>query len=228
MEIKLLSAGAVEPGLAKLFEPFEKESGHAVKATFNTAPAIRRRLAAGEIFDVVIAPPAVLDELVKGGRKVAAERVVIGKVGVGVAVREEGPAPKIATVEEFKRAVLEADALVYNQASTGIYIAGLFERLGIAAEVAAKSTRYPDGAAVLDHLAKGKGNEIGFGAITEILECRGRGVKLVGPLPAEIQNYTSYAAAILAEGPARAAAEALVRYLAGPQGKAALAAAGVE
>lgn len=228
MEITLLSAGAVEPGLAKLLGPFQKESGHRVEVTFNTAPAIRRRLAAGESFDVVIAPPAVLDELVKEGRRAAAERVVVGRVGVGVAVREGAPAPKIGTLEEFERAVLEAESLVYNQASTGIYIASLFDKLGIMGQVSAKSTRYPDGAAVLDHLAKGKGNEIGFGAITEILEYRGRGVRLVGPLPAEIQNYTSYAAAVLAEGSARAAAEELVRYITGPQGKAALASAGVE
>lgn len=227
-EIKLLSAGAVEPGLVGLIDAFRRETGHDVKVAFATAPAIRRRIGGGETVDVVIAPPAVLDDLVKAGKTAAADRLTVGRVGVGITVRDGAPLPSMATVDEFKQSVLNAESLVYNQASTGIYLAGLFDRLGIAEQLKAKTTRYPDGAAVLNHVIKGKGIEIGFGAITEIVEYKKRGLKLVGPLPAEIQNYTTYAATIVAGGAAADVAQAFVRYITTPAAKAAFAATGVE
>jgi molybdate transport system substrate-binding protein len=154
--------------------------------------------------------------------------VTVGRIGVGVAVREGAPAPKIATVDEFRQSLLNAESVVYNQASTGIYLEGLFNRLGIAAQLKAKTTRYPDFAGVLDHVSKGKGNEIGLGATTVIVEAENKGLKLVGPLPAEIQNYTTYAVTVAAEGLAKDAAREFVRYLTTPAAKATFAAAGIE
>src|SRR5215510_14476067 len=78
-EIKILSAGAVEPGLKAAASAFQKESGHEVKLTFNTAPQIRKRIADGEVQDVVIAPPALIDELSKAG-KLAPQRADVGRV----------------------------------------------------------------------------------------------------------------------------------------------------
>jgi len=227
-EIRVLSAGAVKPALAGLIEAFRRETGHHVKVTFATAPQIRKRLAAGEMADVLIAPPAVLDELVKAGKTAGADRIAVGRIGVGVMVRDGAPLPKIATVDEFKQSLLDAASLVYNQASTGIYLARLFDRLGIGEQLESKTTRYPDAAAVITHLLEGKGNEIGLGATTVILESEKKGLKLVGPLPAEIQNYTTYAATILTEGPAKEVARALLCYLTTPAAKAAFAAAGFE
>jgi len=227
-EIRVLSAGAVKPGLTGLIEAFRQETGHDVKVTFATAPEIRRRLAAGEMVDVLIAPPAVLDELVKAGKALAAHRIAVGRIGVGVMVRDGAPLPKIATVDEFKQSLLNAGSLVYNQASTGAYLAGLFDRLGIGEQLKAKTTRYPDAAAVITHLIKGKGDEIGLGATTVILESKKKGLKLVGSLPAEIQNYTTYAATIMADGLAEDPARAFVRHITTPAAKAAFAAAGVE
>jgi molybdate transport system substrate-binding protein len=227
-EIRLLSAGAVEPGLVGLIDAFQRETGHEVKAAFATAPAIRKRMSEGETADVVVAPPAVLDELVKGGKLPAANRAAVGRVGVGVAVRDGAPVPRIATVDEFKQSVLDAESLVYNEASTGIYVATLLERLGIAKQLNARTIRYPDGPRVLDHLIKGKGREIGFGATPEIIGYRKKGVKLVGPLPADLQSYTSYAATVVASGAAADAAQAFVRYITTPAARAAFAAIGVE
>jgi len=225
-EIRVLSAGAVEPGLVKLIDAFRRETGRDVKVVFATAPAIRKRLGGGETVDVVIAPPAVLDDLVKAGK--AVDRVTVGRVGVGVTARDGAPLPQIATVDEFKQSLLNAESLVYNQASTGIYLAGLFDQLGIGEQLKPKTTRYPDGAAVLNHVIKGKGAEIGFGAITEIIEYEKKGLKFVGPLPAEIQSYTTYAATVVADSTARDAARAFVRYITTPVAKAAFAATGVE
>jgi len=142
--IKLLSAGAVQPGLVRVIEAFRGETGNDVNVVFATAPAIRKRLGEGDAADVVIAPTDLLDELVKAGNAQAAERVIVGRIGVGVMVRGGAPLPKIATVDEFKQSLLNAESIVHNQASTGIYLQSLFERLGIAEQLAAKTTRYPD------------------------------------------------------------------------------------
>ena len=228
IEIVMLSAGAVEPALVRVIEDFQHNSGDAVKVAFAAAPEIGKRLRAGETVDVVLAPPPVLDEMVKGGNAVAGKRVSVGRIGIGVAVRENAPVPKIATVAEFRQSVLDAESIVYNQASTGIYLAKLFDRLGIGEQIRAKTTRYPDFAAVLRHVIKGKGNEIGLGATTVIVEGKSKGLKFVGPLPAEIQNYTTYEAIVVANSAAMDAAVAWVRYLVSPEAKAIFKAAGIE
>jgi molybdate transport system substrate-binding protein len=224
-EIKVLSAGAIEPGVAKAIDAFRRETGHDVKVSFATAPAIVKRLGGGETADVVIAPPTALDELVKAGKAATSARVTVGRIGIGVAVRDGAPLPKIATVDEFKQSLSDAESVVYNQASTGIYVENLFDRLGIAAQLKTKTTRYPDFAAVLEHVIKGKGKEIGLGATTVIIEGKSRGLKFVGPLPVEIQNYTTYAATVMSDIDA---ARELVRFLTSLTGKTAFASAGIE
>ena len=107
-EITVLSAGAVEPGLKPASLAFEKGTGHTVKIAFAPAPQIRTRIAGGETWDVVIAPPAVLDELAKLGT-IENERVTLGRVGMGVAVRAGAPMPDISNVEALKRSVLAAE-----------------------------------------------------------------------------------------------------------------------
>jgi molybdate transport system substrate-binding protein len=227
-KIKVLSAGAVQPGMVKVIDSFRHEIGHGVKVTFATAPAILKRIGDATIADVVVAPPAVLDEWVKAGKAASANRVTVGRIGVGVMVRDGAPLPKIGTVDDFKQSLLSADSIVYNQASTGIYLETLFERLGIAEPLKAKTTRYPDAAAVLNHVGKGNDNEIGFGAVTVIIEGASTGLKFVGPLPAAIQNYTAYAATVVTDSVAPDPAQEFIRYLTSPAAKKAFAAAGIE
>jgi molybdate transport system substrate-binding protein len=198
-----------------------------VKITFNTAPQIRKRMEAGDPFDVVIAPPAALDEFAGAG-KVAADRVALGRVGLGVAVRPGAAIPDISSTEALKRSVLAADSIVFNRASTGIYLENLFKKLGLYDQILPKTTRYPDAGAVMEHVLAGKGKEIGFGPVTEILLQRDKGLKLVGPLPADIQNYTSYSAAPASSAANAELARAFVRYLGGPESKALFVAAGVD
>jgi molybdate transport system substrate-binding protein len=226
-EIKVLSAGAVEPGLRAVAGAYARQSGNEVKITFNTAPEIRKRLGAGETFDVVIAPPGALDEFAKAGR-ISADRAALGRVGLGVAVRPGAESPDISSSEALKRSVLAADSIVFNRASTGIYLEELFKKMGIYDQILPRTTRYPDAGAVMEHVMKGKGREVGFGPVTEILLHRDKGLKLVGPLPAEVQNYTSYAAAPMTAAAQPELARAFVRYLGGAESKALLVAAGVD
>src|SRR5262252_4872705 len=227
-EIKVFSAGAVEPGLVRAIEAFKRASGDTVKVEFNTAPQLAKRLADGDVADVLIAPPGALDAQIKDGKVVAEGRVTVGRVGAGVVTRKDAPSPDIATTEAFKQTVLGADSIVYNTASTGLYLEKLFERLGIADAIKAKTTRYPNGERVMEHLMHGKGNEIGFGAITEIKLFEPKGLKLVGPLPADVQNYTTYAAALMTGAPSPQAAKAFIAFLGSAEAKQAFAAGGVE
>ena len=226
-EITVLSGGAIEPGLHAATHAFEKQSGHHVKITFNTTPQIVKRVSAGERFDVVIAPPQTIEGFAKDG-KVGAERVGVGKVGLGVAVRPGAPVPDLSSVDALKRSITEADSLVFNRASTGIYFENLLKKWGVYEEVEKKTTRYPDGASVMEHALKGKGKEIAFGAITEILLFKEKGLRYIGPLPAEVQNYTSYIATPMSGGKQAEVAKQYVQFLGSPAGKKLFVAAGIE
>jgi len=143
-------------------------------------------------------------------------------------VCDSAPLPNIAATDDFKQSLLRAQSVVYNQASTGIYLEKLFDRLGIGEQVKAKTTRYPDAAAVLGHISKGTPNEIGLGATTVILEGERKGLKFVGPLPVEIQNYTIYAATVITDGAASATARAFLDYMTTVAARRILIRAGIE
>jgi molybdate transport system substrate-binding protein len=235
IELSVLSAGAVEPGIRPALAAFEHDSGHTVRLAFAAAPALRAALRApSAAADVIIVPQGALDELAATGSVGAGPQVPIGRVGVGVAVRAGADAPDISSAETLKAALASADSVVFNRASTGIYVEHLLEQLGIADAVNAKAERLADGAAVMRRLLAGTATrELGFGAITEIVLFRERGVQLVGPLPASLQNYTSYVAlpwpgAPPAEPTRAAAVAALMRHLQGAQARSLLANAGIE
>jgi len=226
-EINILSAGAVAPGLRKISAAFQRETTQHVNLTFATAPVIVERLRDSASIDIVIAPRAVLDDLARSGKISNLGRVLLGRIGAGVMVRSGVPQPPIHTVEKLKESLLDATSVVFNRASTGMYLEDLFRRLGIDAELERKSVRYPDFAAVLDHISRGGNAEIGFGATTVIVENSQRGVAFVGALPAEIQNYTAYEAAVVQNGAANTAALQFRDYLESPPARSALVQSGM-
>ena len=226
-EIKVLSGGAIEPGLHSAAVAFEKHTGHHVNITFNTTPQIVKRVSGGETFDVVIAPPQAIDAFAKD-RKVGTDRANVGRVGLGIAVRPGAPAPDLSSIDSLKRSIVEADSLVFNRASTGIYFENLLKKWGVYDQVESKTTRYADGASVIEHTLKGKGKEIAMGAITEILLYKDKGLRFVGPLPAEVQNYTSYVAAPMTASSNAELARTFVQYLGSAQSRKLFVAAGVE
>jgi molybdate transport system substrate-binding protein len=226
-EITVMSGGAIEPGLRAAAAAFEKQSGHKVAITFQTTPQMRKRVAAGDTFDVIIAPPAAVKDFAAAG-KVDAGGVDVGRVGSGVAIRPGAPVPAIATVDDIKKIVLEAESIVFNTATTGLYFENLLKKWGIYEQVQGKAVRYTTGAEVMKHALKGKGREVAFGPITEILLEKQHGLVLVGPFPPEIQNYTSYIASPMSAGSQKAVAQEFVKFLGGPAGKPLFVAAGIE
>src|SRR5215213_6721980 len=112
-DITVLSGGAIEPGFHPAAKAFEQQTGHTLRITFNTAPQIQKRIEGGDKFDVIIAPPVIMDALVKAGLA-SAGGPSVGRVGLGVAVRDGAPVPDIANTEALKRSVLDSDAIVFN------------------------------------------------------------------------------------------------------------------
>jgi molybdate transport system substrate-binding protein len=228
VDIRVLSAGAVEAGLVKLTEQYRRETKNRVRIQFGTAPQLERRLGQGESADVLIAPHGLMSDQLRRGKVESEGNLVIGRVGVGVAVHPSALIPDIADLDRFKRSLLGADAVVYNQASTGLYLEKLFDLLGLAEQLKPKTIRYANGAQVLEHIIGGKGGEIGFGAITEIRMFEPKGLRFVGPLPAQVQNSTVYSAGVITDAPSVDVAREFVRYLGTPEAKAAFVAAGIE
>ena len=223
-EIAVLSAGAVEPGLLAAVALYPGKAA----ITFNTAPQIRERIEKkGEKFDVVVVPPAVMDAFAQAGR-VEAERVMLGRVGQGLAVRPGATVPDVSSVDAMKRALLDAESVVFNRATGGQYIESMLRKIGVYDQIEKKTTRYASAAEVMEHLLKGKGREIGFAPMTEIMMYKEKGLRFVAPLPAEVQQYNAYVASPMRGAANAQAAAALVKFLATPQAKAALAGGGVE
>jgi len=209
-EIKVLTAGAFKQVLLALLPAFEQQTGHKVSVDNDTVGALTKRIDGGETFDLAVLTPAAVDDLARKGKFVAGSRKNLARVGVGVVVKEGAPKPDIGSVDAFKKALLAAKSVAYIDpaagGSSGIYVAGLLDKLGIAGEVKPKAKLIPGGA-VAQHIANGEA-ELGIHQISEILPVKG--ATLVGPLPAEIQNYTVYAAGLGANAKESAAAKMLL------------------
>lgn len=227
-EIKVLTAGAFKQVLMALIPEFEKQTGHKVTVDNATVGALTKRFEGGEAFDVAVMTPKAVDDLAGKGRFVAGSRQNLARVGVGVVVKEGAPKPDISSVDAFKKALLAAKSVAYIDpaagGSSGIYVSGLLDKLGIAGEVKPKA-KLIHGGAVAEHIANGEA-ELGIHQISEILPVKG--ITLVGPLPAEIQNYTSYAAGLGANAKETEAAKALIKALSGPAAAAVLKSKGME
>lgn len=227
-EIKVLTSGAYKPVVVALVPVFEKATGHKVTVDNDTAGALVRRVEGGETFDVLALTPGGLTDLAKKGRVMAEPPVALAKVGIGVAVKEGAKAPDIATTDAFRHALLGATkvAMIDPAAggSSGIYLAGLFERWGIADAIKAKAVLVPGGL-VATRVVSGEA-DLAIHQISEILAVKG--AVLVGPLPAEIQNYTVYAGGISTAAKEPDAARAFLKVLSGPDAAAVLSVKGMQ
>lgn len=227
-DLAVFSAGAMEPGLRRLIPSFERETGHTVSLTIAVPNVLRQRIEAGERPDVLIAPPPVVEALSRAGTLREEGQALVGRVGVAVVVRAGAPVPDVSSPEALRRALLECESLVFNRASTGTYFERVLDGMGIADAVRGKTTRYPDGNAVMEHIIRGAGREIGIGPVTEIRLYEARGLRLVGPLPSPLQNHTSYVAALLGSRPEPGTAAAFIRYITGAAARSVFAETGVE
>ena len=224
-EIRVLSTQATEQAYRELVPQFEKASGHKVTTVFTGTLDANKRLAAGETYDLLIMSAPSIEEHIKAGKVLASSRVELAKSGVGVGVKAGAPKPDISTTEALKRTLSAAKSIGYSTGPSGIYMIGVFQRMGIADEIKHKLKQTPTGVFVGSIIANGEA-EIGFQQVSELSHFAG--VDYVGPLPAEIQQFTIFSSGIIAGAKEADAAKALVNFITAPAAAAAFKRIGME
>jgi molybdate transport system substrate-binding protein len=227
-EIKVLTAGAFKQVVVALVPEFEKQTGHKVVVDNGTVGQLTKRIDDGESFDVLFISPGAINELTKKGKIVEGSSVPLARVGVGVMVKAGASKPDVSTVDAFKKALLDAKSVAYidpaSGGSSGIYVAGLLDKLGIADQVKPKA-KLKKGGYVADLIKSGEA-ELGIHQISEIVPVKE--VTFVGPLPAEIQNYTTYAGGLGSAAKDPEAAKTLLKAFTGPSAAELLKSKGME
>jgi molybdate transport system substrate-binding protein len=212
-EIQVLASNATKEAYLELVPQFEKTTEHKVTTTWSGTLDIKKRLAAGETYDVLIMAGPEIDAFIKQGKLVAGSRSDLAKSGVGVAVRTGAPKPDISSVDSLKAALLSAKSIGYSQGPSGTYLVGLFQRMGIADAIKDKVIISKVGQPVGNLIASGEA-EIGFQQVSELLPVKG--IDFLGPLPASIQQITTFSGGLFAAAKQPDAAKTLVTFLASP------------
>jgi molybdate transport system substrate-binding protein len=212
-EIKVLASNALKEAYLELVPAFERSTEHKVSTTWAGTNDIVKRMAAGEVFDLVIMAGPSIDELIKQGKIVAGSRVDLAKSGIGVAVRAGATKPDISSGDALKRALLAAKSIAYSSGPSGVYLIGLFQRMGIADDIKSKVKQTSPGLPVGEVIARGDA-EIGFQQVSELLPIAG--IDYLGPLPPDIQHITVFSGGIHAGAKESDAAKALVKFMTAP------------
>jgi molybdate transport system substrate-binding protein len=224
-DIKVLSSAAFREAYKELVPAFEKASEHKVTTTWAGTADIMKRMQADETYDLVIMSAQGLEELIRLGKIVAGSRVDLAKSGVGIAVRAGAAKPDIGSSDALKRTLLAAKSIGYSTGPSGVYLIGLFQRMGIAEAIKQKVKQVPPGVPVGTIIASGEA-EIGFQQVSELI--RHPGIDYVGPLPADIQEITVFAAGLHPAATQGEAAKALVKFLTAPAAVPVIKSTGME
>ncbi len=222
--IKVMCDSPVEPALVKVAALFRQQTNNQVTLACNAGPVIKKRIEDGEIADVVVVEPDFVEALTNSGKVRAGDRPMIGHVGVGLGNRVDSPAHDISTIQKFKNTLLGADLIVFNSVKSGEAFAKVLERLGIAETLKPKIVRTAP-LAIFGPVLKGTGNDMAAGTIPLIATTPG--IKLLGPLPGDLQSSIPYTAALMMSAPDRTTAESFIKFLVSPKAKQTFAANGV-
>jgi molybdate transport system substrate-binding protein len=226
--LSVITAGALKPLVVAMAPGFEARTGVKLQVSNDTAGAIVRRLQGGEAFDLAIVTSAGIDTLSASGKTDPGSARPIGKVGIGVAVKTGAALPALASVDDFKRAVVAARRIAYIDpgagGSSGIYMKDLFGRLGLADVVQAKAVLVPGGLTAA-RLVSGE-VDLAIQQASELMVVEG--ATLAGMLPEEIQNYTVYAGGIASTSRQKDAAAAFMAELVGPAAQGMMRQGGIQ
>jgi molybdate transport system substrate-binding protein len=220
-EIKLMCSGAMRPALEELAPQFERASGHKLAISYASTGAIRERALAGDARDLVIFAGPAVEDVVSAGKLAAKADLV--RSGVGVGVRAGSPRLDLSSAEAFKRTLLAAKSFARSEGPSGVYIAGLLERMGIAEEMKPK-TLVVRGRLVGDALVKGEA-EIGVQQVSELKSVAGVDVL---PMPAEIAHVTVFSAGLTAQAKDSEPVQALIKFLTSPAAAPVIKAKGLD
>jgi molybdate transport system substrate-binding protein len=223
-ELKVIAGGSMTAPLNQLSPEFEKATGHKLSIHFDSTPNIIARINSGAPFDVVVVPVDVFKDAAARARFAPGPTIDVARVGYGVIVRAGAPKPDISTPDAFKTAMLAAPSVAFLPASAaGAYITKVFERLGIAEEMKAKTRVQASPGQIPQAVAKGEA-AIGVFLFNVLIA---PGVDIVGPFPGELQQELVFTSAVAADTGEADAARALIDYLRSPAASAVLKAAGM-
>ena len=216
-ELVVYSAAAMKGAMAAVPAEFAAATGDHVRFVFGTAGVVRDKVKAGEAADLVIAPPAPLKDLAAHGFVVSQSIKGLGETKLGLAVKHGNPHPAIASEDDFRTTLLAAPSIGMPDpstgATTGIYLAKLFDKMGMTDVMKPKLRLFPDGLQAMEAGARGE-VAIGLGQISEILPVAG--AELVVAIPDALQLRTVYAVGIAAHSANPAAAKRLYEFLNAP------------
>jgi molybdate transport system substrate-binding protein len=229
-ELRILSAGAVKRGVSRIAADFERATGTRIAVQFATAPEVRKRMTEGDGADVVVAPPAVLDDIAQQGKLLSDTRAFLGRSRMGIVIHADAAVPEVRDTAGFTRLLESATAVVHNRASSGVYTAKLLERLGLANKLKSKLVVVDTGGAVMEYVGGHAPGAVGLAQISELMVLveKGCAVKLAAPLPDDIQNVTRYDAAATTQSGAQDAARSLARALTSDEAKRVFATTGID
>jgi molybdate transport system substrate-binding protein len=214
MSINVLTVPALREISLALIPQFVEESKHDVVTLFSGTDDILKRMKAGEIdIDLVILDAGSIDELTRAGKLVPGSRVDFAKSRIGVAVRAGAPRPDIGSIDALKRSLLSAKSIAYSRSLSGVHVADLFQKWGLAGQLRPKVRQPAPGEFVGEMVARGEA-EIGFQQISELVHIAG--IDFVGPIPAEIQLVTVVSGSVHAGARQPGAAGAWMKFLASP------------
>jgi molybdate transport system substrate-binding protein len=216
-DLKVISAGAVRGLIAQIIDDYSQKTGQKFDFTIGTTGQLRNVIASGQPADLIIVSTPLMAELEKTGKFIPGSRADLGRVGIGVVIRDGVAAPDIATPDAFKKALVDAHSVAYTNpaagGTSGIYFTALAERLGIADAIKKKATLTQGGREAAIEVMEGRA-EMAIIYISEALSLKG--VKVAGLLPPALQDYSAYAAAIPVASTDPAAARAFIAALASP------------
>jgi molybdate transport system substrate-binding protein len=209
-DLRVLASNGVKAAVEQLKPQLEKASGSTLSIDFSTAATLRERIEKGEAFDVAILTDDAVDALIKAGKISQPQRARLARVGIGVGFRKGAPKPDVGTAASIKQALLSAKSIAYTEAGASRPgIDRMFDRLGIAGQMKAKSHLTAAGAAPAS-VGKGE-SDLVLTLISEILP--EPGVELAGPIPSEFQTYIGFSAAPSPKAAGSPAAAALITFM---------------
>lgn len=206
--IRVLSTLAVMGAMKELTARYEAESGVSIQADFSPTVALLERLRSGEAADIAILTAQGIEDMSAEGVVRPGSRADIALSFVGIAVKAGAPRPDIAAVPSFKAALLAARSVAYSKiGASGIFFAGLLNRLGIADQV--RTLVVPSGFTA-ESLLTGEA-DLAVQQVSELLVVPG--IEVVGRLPEEIGIVATFSGGLLSGSSQPEAALGLLRFL---------------
>ena len=227
VKLNIIAGGALDPGLDFVAAAFHKQTGHSFSIEYNLGARGLERIDEGAGVDLVVATSVAVEGIFRAAGKVEDGGINVGRVGIGMMVRSGVPLPDISSAVALKRAVLDAESILYTEEASGLYVEQMLRKLGIYGQTQPQTIRTRNGPDLIDQMLSSNSRQIGFLPLTAIRTYKDKGIMPVGPLPDEVQCNLEFIAVPTISSTQKEIAWDFARYCGGP-GRPLLVANGVQ